>query len=69
MEIAAALRAEKRVIPILLDQATMPTAVELPSDVAALASRHGLRVAMERFRYDTEELVREFAQLANTTRL
>jgi hypothetical protein len=65
MEIAAALRAEKRVIPILMNQASMPAAGDLPSDIAVLASRHGLQVAMERFRYDTDELVRD---LANTVR-
>jgi hypothetical protein len=59
LEIAAALHAEKRVISILMNEATMPAAAELPSEITVLASRHALHVAMERFRYDTEELVRE----------
>src|SRR5262249_31648995 len=68
MEIAAGLGAEKRVIPILVNQAAMPAEAELPPDIAAFAARHGLHVGMEQFRYDTEELVRELTQLANTTR-
>jgi hypothetical protein len=68
MEIAAALRAEKRVIPLLVNHATMPGQAELPSDIAAFAARHGLNVGTETFRYDTEELVKELTRLANTIR-
>lgn len=38
-EIGAALRAGKRVIPVLLDDAALPTAAELPPDLAALAEQ------------------------------
>lgn len=38
-EIGAALRAGKRVVPVLLDDAALPTAAELPPDLAALAEQ------------------------------
>jgi TIR domain len=38
-EIGAALRAGKLVVPVLLDDATQPTAAELPPDLAALAEQ------------------------------
>lgn len=38
-EVAAALRAGKLVIPILINGATLPTAAELPLDLAGLAER------------------------------
>ena len=38
-EIGAALRAGKRVVPVLLDGATLPTVAELPPDLAALAEQ------------------------------
>jgi hypothetical protein len=38
-EIGAALRAGKLVVPLLLDDATQPTAAELPPDLAALAEQ------------------------------
>jgi hypothetical protein len=42
LEIEAALQRDVRVIPILVDGATMPEAGELPSSLARIVHRHGL---------------------------
>jgi hypothetical protein len=44
IEIATALRRNIRVIPILLDGATVPKANELPEELKELALRNGLDV-------------------------
>ena len=57
LEIAAALARDIRVIPLLLDGATMPTEADLPKPLQPLARRNALEVSNSRFRSDTESLL------------
>ena len=45
-ELATALARGQRVIPVLLDGASMPAAAELPLDLAPLADRHAATLSM-----------------------
>ena len=56
-EIATALAHEKVVIPVLVEDATMPLASDLPADLAPLASRNALPVSDYRWDYDVGRLV------------
>jgi TIR domain len=53
LEIEAALAREVRVIPILVDGATMPRADELPPSLAKLVRRQALELSPSRFDFDT----------------
>ncbi|MDP8905097.1 MAG: TIR domain-containing protein [Chloroflexota bacterium] len=73
LEIEAALRQGKPVIPVLFDDARMPAAEELPESLRPLRRRHAMRLAHESFRYDLEPLVRalraiEKAKIRSSTR-
>jgi TIR domain len=57
LEIEAALTRNVRVIPILVDGATMPRADELPPSLARLVRRHALELSPARFEYDTGRLL------------
>lgn len=61
-EIAAALRDGKRVIPVLVDGATMPRIDELPADLAELALRNALTLSLAHWE-------RELAQLLSDLKL
>src|SRR5512132_1631175 len=58
IEIASGLAQGKRVIPVLVDDATMPTANELPEELMPLARRQAVRIAHDRFKDDAERLAR-----------
>jgi len=55
-EIAAALRRDVPVIPVLLDDAPMPTRSQLPPDVQALADRNAIVLHSSRWRRDVDRL-------------
>ena len=57
LEVASGLAKGMRVIPLLLDSATMPTAAELPASLRALAERNALELDNTRFAADMERLV------------
>ena len=58
IEIVAALgRKNVRVIPVLIEGATMPPAGELPDDLAPLTRRHGLALSHEHFQADVQHLL------------
>ncbi len=57
LEIAAAFNASVRVIPILIDDAKMPTATELPPKLQKLAKINALEVRHSRFESDVATLV------------
>ena len=57
LEIEAALTRKVRVIPILVDGATMPRAEELPPSLARLVRRNALELSPARFDYDTSRLL------------
>ncbi len=57
LEIAAGLRRSGlRVIPVLVEKATMPAAEQLPDDLKPLAGRNALELSDERWRYDVDRL-------------
>jgi hypothetical protein len=57
MEISAALNGDLRVIPVLVEGAKMPTAVDLPESLAALPRRHAFELSDARSRIDRAELL------------
>jgi formylglycine-generating enzyme required for sulfatase activity len=56
IEIATALKRDIRVIPVLVDGASMPPSRDLPDDLKALVRRNALQLSHERFRTDSERL-------------
>jgi hypothetical protein len=58
LEVAHALRANARVIPVLVRAARMPDEHELPDDLKPLARRQAQEVSDSRWSYDTDQLVR-----------
>ena len=63
LEIAAALERDVRVIPVLVDGATVPAAKELPEDLSKLSKRNALEVSHTRFRADVDRLVSSIRSL------
>ena len=63
IEIEAALNQNKRVIPVLVGDAEMPPAEDLPEGLQALARRQALRVTHERYRSDVEGLIRALKRI------
>lgn len=57
LEIESALKANVRVIPVLIDDAVMPEEHELPKSIAPLARRHAISVNHLRFKNDAQGLV------------
>jgi formylglycine-generating enzyme required for sulfatase activity len=57
IEIATALNQDKRVIPVLIGEARMPSADELPEAIRPLARRNAVRLTHDRFRTDTQALI------------
>ena len=66
VEIAAALRREIRVIPVLLDGATMPRENDLPDDLQLLVRRNALPVSDTGFDDDCKRLVAAIEQVFQT---
>ena len=56
VEVGAAIRRGVRVIPVLLDGATMPAAESLPEDVRALSRMHAVDVRASRLNADVWDL-------------
>ena len=57
LEIATALERDIRVIPVLVQGAQMPLAVDLPEELTELAHRNALEVSDTRFRADIDQLI------------
>jgi tetratricopeptide (TPR) repeat protein len=62
MEIAAALKRDIRVIPVLMDGVSMPASRDLPDDLKALARRNALAVSDTGFEDDCGRLVAAIKQ-------
>src|SRR5262245_53536996 len=58
LEIESALKRDIRVIPVLVDVASMPRSSELPSSLQALARRNAVEIAHHRFVADCDDLAR-----------
>jgi TIR domain len=57
LEISTALSRDVRVIPVLLDGASMPSEEALPEPLRLLARRHAVEISNSRFNSDMERLV------------
>jgi formylglycine-generating enzyme required for sulfatase activity len=57
LEIATALKRGIRVIPVLVDGASMPRSGDLPDEVKSLVRLQALKVSQDRFRSDSEPLI------------
>ena len=57
LEIATALKRNIRVIPVLVDDASMPRASDLPDDLKSLVRRNAVEVSHTRFSTDSERLI------------
>jgi hypothetical protein len=57
LEIGTALKRGIRVIPVLVDGASIPPSGQLPEDLKPLAFRNALNVSHDRFRADAERLI------------
>ena len=58
IELATALRTDRiRVIPVLIERATMPAAMDLPADIAGLAQRNALELSDVRWESDVQLLI------------
>jgi hypothetical protein len=70
-EIADGLRLDKKVIPVLFDDTTMPEATQLPRPLSALSLRDGLTLRGKNLEYNVqlEELVRIIARLGIPERM
>ena len=58
IEIESALKQGKRVIPVLVGGASMPSADQLPDPIQPLATRNAVRLTLERFHADVDGLVK-----------
>jgi hypothetical protein len=56
LEIATALRRDVRVVPVLVEGATMPAADQLPDDLKPLARRQAHEISDRRWDFDVEQL-------------
>lgn len=57
LEIATALTQRLRVVPVLVDGASMPRPDELPEDLRELAHRHAVELSDTRWDYDVGRLI------------
>jgi formylglycine-generating enzyme required for sulfatase activity len=57
LEIATALKRSIRVIPVLVDGASMPRSGDLPDELRSLVRLQALKVSQDRFRSDSEPLI------------
>lgn len=58
LEVESALNRRIRVIPVLVQDAPMPRAEELPESIARLARRNAIELSDARWAYDVDRLVR-----------
>jgi hypothetical protein len=58
-EIAAALKLQVPVIPVFVQNSSMPLADELPEDIRSLARRNGIQLSAARWKTDIERLISE----------
>jgi TIR domain len=67
IEIESALTQKKRVIPVLVNDAKMPRSTELPEGLKPFARCNAVRLTHERFRADTQGLIKALEQVLTET--
>ena len=68
LEIETALKRGTRVIPVLVDDASMPRSGELPEELKSLVRLHAVKVSQDRFRSDSDLLITAVDQALKQTR-
>ncbi len=68
IEIATALERGIRVIPVLVDGASMPRSRDLPDQLQSLVRRQALQLSHDRFRTDSERLASAVERALEKTR-
>jgi TIR domain len=68
-EIREALSQNKRVIPVLVEGASMSVAADLPPEIAAFAGRNAIEISESRFDYDVGRLIEAVASTAELAAL
>ena len=68
IEIEAALRADTRIIPLLVDDAQMPSPSQLPESITALSYLQALRLSRSHFRTNVDQLIALLKRDAGTDR-
>ena len=68
IEIEAALKSDIRVIPVLVDGATMPRTDDLPESLKKLTRRNGIEISHTRFDSDVDRLTRALSLLEEERR-
>jgi hypothetical protein len=63
IEIEAALKRNTRVIPVLVEGASMPSSDELPEPLKGLARRQGVEISHNRFDSDADLLIRALRRI------
>ena len=69
VEVGTALKRGVRVIPVLVEGASMPRAAELPEDLKALVRRNALSVSHDGFRADSERLIDSVGEVLEAARV
>ena len=62
IEIESAFKHQKRVIPILVGHAKMPSPQDLPESISELSRRNALELSHKRFAYDVDNLVQSIKE-------
>jgi hypothetical protein len=63
LEIEIALKQNMRIIPVLVEGATMPNAQEIPDELANLTRRNAVEITSTRWNYDTERLMKTLGKV------
>jgi hypothetical protein len=63
LELAAALKREIPVIPLLVNGATMPAENDLPKELKSLPSRHALELRHSRFSADSDAVIQALSEI------
>ena len=63
VEIAAALKAQKRVIPVLVNGAPFPQAQDLPPDISDLARKHARKLSNDSFTPEAEHFASRLQEI------
>ena len=67
LEVESALARKIRVIPVLVQDAPMPRAEELPASLAKLARRNAIELSDARWAYDADRLARTIQEILKET--
>ena len=63
LEVSSALKRNVRVIPVLVDNATMPRSTDLPDDLKPLTRRNAIEISHTRFSMDMDRLIHSIEQV------